>query len=78
MNREQLKELAKNELGMYDLTEILDDTVLDFFYKYLAKYSYASCNVCRYAYSQDCPVTGLNNMYSRFSCSVFRIADNND
>lgn len=37
MNIEKLKELANKELGMYDLTEILDDTVLDFFYRYLDK-----------------------------------------
>lgn len=40
MNIEKLKELANKELAMYDLTEILDDTVLDFFYKNLFKDNY--------------------------------------
>ena len=35
MNIFKLKELANKELYMYDLTEILDDTVIDFFFKYL-------------------------------------------
>lgn len=32
---EEIKELANKELYMYDLSEILDEAVLDFFFKYL-------------------------------------------
>ena len=35
MTKQEIKELANKELGMYDLSEILDDVVLDFFFKYL-------------------------------------------
>lgn len=32
---EAIKKLAEKELGMYDLSEILDDEVLTFFFKYI-------------------------------------------
>ena len=34
-HRELIKKIANQELGMYDLSEILDESVLDFFYKYM-------------------------------------------
>ena len=34
-HRELIKKIANQKLGMYDLSEILDESVLDFFYKYM-------------------------------------------
>lgn len=73
MNREEIKQLAIKDLWMYDLTEILDDAVLDFFYANINKVENKSCDNCKFKYSEKCPVTGLNNMYTRFYCNIWRL-----